>query len=551
MKKYIHIIAIATLALLTATACQKEDNFEGPNAGGNLLSFSVNPSTGWNNNAPATKSSYVGEMQLTNEQGQTVNVTISVIDGIESGPDPMSETKGLAIDGSNFATQVTSIGVYGFLEKTLDAYMGAADKSMTGAVALSQDGTHSSTDYPTHWKTATDYYWPKAVNLDFWAWAPKTVIDAAYGSSTGVSITDFSASNSSTTQNLTFTYSLGTDTDATAMPDLMFASNLGANKGNVSAGGTNCVPLDFKHALAAVQFKVNSTKGGKVTDIKLIGVTKSGTCTFNGSAATSPFTWTAGEATATYGHNFDTDLTAGQDSDFYSTTGGHQSATFMMIPQTLGTTRQVSVALATDSSSAPAIYSGTIPNDVISAWEAGKTYVYTIAIDEDVNVNITDTVTSDNVKNNLVVTNTGSVKAYLRAAVIGNWTDGNGKVISTVWTPADGTWKVKKPGSTSATTATAPGGADTGWILGTDGYYYYKYQVPAGAATIGKLFEEFTPKNTPKNSHLELNIAVQAIQANLLIGTDGSFKTGDAAHGWKTADLSKEADALSNFTSGN
>ena len=90
----------------------------------------------------------------------------------------------------------------------------------------------------------------------------------------------------------------------------------------------------------------------------------------------------------------------------------------MMIPQTLGT-QKISIKLAKDPNSSPAEYTGSIPTTSVTKWEAGKTYVYTINIDEDVNVNITDTVSGSNEKSNLAVTNIGSTRAYPRAIRFG------------------------------------------------------------------------------------------------------------------------------------
>ena len=467
--------------------------------------------------------------------------------GIESLPDQMSETKGAMITGTTLKSY--NIGVNAFLHGTTSKYIDDLLKYGDTSHSYAPEGSETS----NHWVPVEGhtYYWPKANNLDFWAWAPNSEIQKAISATAtnAAKITFAEGATSFVTTGagpISFNYNLGEGTDADNLPDLMFSAITNLNQENVTtANPTGCVPLEFKHALASVQFKVVAAKGGKVTDIKLIGVTKSGDCTFSvaESGATS-CAWSTPQGTSTYGHNFNTTLEKNVASDFYSAEG-NQAATFMMIPQTLGT-QQISISIARDAASGPAVYTGTIPTSTsISAWEAGKTYVYTINIDEYVNVTISDEVSTSNEKSDLTVTNTGSTKAYLRAVIVGNWKDGNGKVMNTPWTPAQGTWTV------NGAAATAPGGADTGWILGTDGYYYYKYQVPAGATTIGTLFDSFAPiqEKTPKNAHLEMSIAVQAIQANLLIGTDGNFKTDP--YGWKTTGLSKDIDAESNFTSGN
>ena len=117
-----------------------------------------------------------------------------------------------------------------------------------------------------------------------------------------------------------------------------------------------------------------------------------------------------------------------------------------------------------------------------------------------VGVDIEDNVT-DNVKSNVVIKNTGSTDAYIRARIVGNWVDANGTVVQ-AWDPTgDGTFD----GLT---------GAD--WVKRTaDGYYYYTKPVPPGKPTESSLFKSYTVKTNAdfSNAHLELDIMVQAIQS--------------------------------------
>ena len=451
MKKYINIITLAPLALLAATSCQKEltDGNEGSRINSDEIGFSINQSNYWNNNASGPQTKAGDDLTLYSEDGDSICLSLTISDniGIGSGPDSMTETKGTPYSADNFATKIDGIGVIGYLDGTSSAYVSYSANFAAGEILSKTSTTHPDDKYKTHWAPAHTYYWPKASSLDFWAWAPQAEFEAAAGSSGNVKITDFTINNSTSPKSLTFDYDLLTS-DATEQPDLMFASKFGATQSTVNAGAAGCVPLDMKHALAAVRFVVKSKKGGTVSYISLVDVSKTGSCSYDGAA----FTWTeTTAAAATYTHNFNTKLTADQASDFYSATGGQEAATFMMIPQTLGT-QKISIKLAKDPNSAPAEYTGSIPTTSVTKWEAGKTYVYTINIDEDVNVNITDQVSTSNVKSNVVVTNTGSTRAYLRAVIVGNWTDGRGKVINTPWTPTQDTWTV------NGATATAPGG---------------------------------------------------------------------------------------------
>ena len=66
----------------------------------------------------------------------------------------------------------------------------------------------------------------------------------------------------------------------------------------------------------------------------------------------------------------------------------------------------------------------------IEKWEANKRYTYTISISEDVEGEIEEDFTPETpVKSNVLIQNTGMSTAYIRAAVVGYWENGNGKII--------------------------------------------------------------------------------------------------------------------------
>lgn len=114
-----------------------------------------------------------------------------------------------------------------------------------------------------------------------------------------------------------------------------------------------------------------------------------------------------------------------------------------------------------------------------------------------VNVEITDTV-NGSVKDNVVIKNTGTTNAYIRARIVGNWVsdNNNGKVVQ-AWNPeGDGTF-VGLPG--------------TGWVKNGDYYYYTSPVAPEG--TTAPLFTSYTVTNTVQDAHLVMDILVQAIQS--------------------------------------
>lgn len=102
------------------------------------------------------------------------------------------------------------------------------------------------------------------------------------------------------------------------------------------------------------------------------------------------------------------------------------------------------------------------------------------------------------VKSDVKIQNTGDIPAYIRAAIIINWADGDGNVSATPVKTTDYTITWTKEG----------------WVE-HNGYYYYTAPVAAGALT-GELFtdcklaEKVTP---PEGYSLQVTILADGIQS--------------------------------------
>lgn len=106
----------------------------------------------------------------------------------------------------------------------------------------------------------------------------------------------------------------------------------------------------------------------------------------------------------------------------------------------------------------------------------------------------------DNVKSDVKITNTGNVKAYIRAAVIVTWQNADGTVYGAV----------PEPGVDYSFT-----GPVSGWTgPASDGYYYYTSPVEPKSAT-SVLIQYCTPlKAAPADGYtLHVEIISEAIQA--------------------------------------
>ncbi|MBP3625915.1 MAG: hypothetical protein J6J05_08860, partial [Peptococcaceae bacterium] len=124
----------------------------------------------------------------------------------------------------------------------------------------------------------------------------------------------------------------------------------------------------------------------------------------------------------------------------------------------------------------------------------------------------------DNVKSAVRIQNTsdtGDVDAYIRAAVIVTWkkyvTDENGKIIECV----AGEKPISKAENEADYDYEITYNLSSGWVKGTDGYYYYTSPVPVDAFTNYliencKLKDGVTP---PSGYYLSVEIVAEAIQA--------------------------------------
>ncbi len=101
-------------------------------------------------------------------------------------------------------------------------------------------------------------------------------------------------------------------------------------------------------------------------------------------------------------------------------------------------------------------------------------------------------------KENVSVQNTGNAPVYVRALVLISWQDAAGATLSAQ--PAAGTdYDLVGP--------------ETGWTLGSDGYYYCTQPIQPGAST-PVLVKKLTDKNADAARRLCVDVIAQAVQAS-------------------------------------
>ena len=209
-------------------------------------------------------------------------------------------------------------------------------------------------------------------------------------------------------------------------------------------------------------------------------------------------------------------------------------------------------------------------------WNAGELRTYTIRVD-DVNVMIDDKVnmaeaTSQvivsggstynatsyigSTKTDVTITNTGNTAAYIRAAIVGQWLDSQGRPVFGFTDYALNVYLVdswyqdqfvshdgshgyfenlagySNNNTTIKTSATAYPNPCNGWYLCNDGYYYYSGLVEPDETTGSPLFTKYYVGESPavvvagevKDVVFELEIATQAVTAKKVNGDNYTWQ---------------------------
>lgn len=316
----------------------------------------------------------------------------------------------------------------------------------------------------------------------------------------------------------------------------------------------------FRHALTGVKFAIgnNTTTATErhpddevqtfITKVSFKGLKDKGHAVYvqdnsveqnvndhatNGThSSKTSFTWTDLSTTSretvfyqTYGDDDIQDFTSGDavgaNASFYA--AGEQrnlnkadaSLTFWFIPQEITDDVKVEVTFYVWSGADPK--SGSVKEMTLELdlgtllkaqtaglngiWQAGQLRTFTLT-PTTVDVEITDTVNEAKTeKSNVVIKNTGNKNAYMRVVIVGNWVDTATGNIVAPWDETQGAFENLAPSDY--------------WVKGTDGYWYYKFEVAPGDTPAVPLFTKYTRPSTPpvEGAGLVMDLAVQAIDA--------------------------------------
>lgn len=240
----------------------------------------------------------------------------------------------------------------------------------------------------------------------------------------------------------------------------------------------NLVPVTLYHPLTAVRFRVAGLVDGvSIKSMVVKNVAKSGKFTLpgtgTGALSLDDIAWT--------------DLDNDADYEIDPIAEGGEEVIFV-IPQAVAGTK-LEVVFAQPNGKPDQTMEIDFPATGLGAdgdWKAGYYYTYTISGGGFVAVENS----GFDAQNNVTITNTGSLAAYVRAAVVCSWVDGAAYT---------GQWKG------NFTPA-------EGWTLGRDGYYYHDEPVAVDEAVslVGAFTEGAAPTGSPKST-LKKVVSVQIV----------------------------------------
>ena len=274
---------------------------------------------------------------------------LAVTDGIETPKSNLPATKGTQVAGIN------SFDVAAFYY---------ADAS--------QDGSLLFTETVTDGATGTTYYWPSFGTLNFVAVYPAGILNRGNNADNGNAVQTI-ADDSGNLQS--FTYEI--PSDIAQQQDVMVAVTKGVNNSETGAP----VPMNFKHLLSAVRFKVGKMLATRINSLTLSGV-KGGEVTISYDSENDAWVYEASSDNVSYSPIYTTTAgtpnidTYGLAEGNYITSNENEMVMFVM-PQTLDGAK-----ISIDYTE---LITGTRHENIeailpLHSWVAGQTNTYIINI---------------------------------------------------------------------------------------------------------------------------------------------------------------------------
>lgn len=283
----------------------------------------------------------------------SVGLSMTVVDGIETPISKLPATKGTQISQKE---QVTSFDVISYLY---------ADESATNGALFLEDTVIDGVN-----TTNNTYYWPPFGVMDFIAAYPSDLFDE-------------NEMQTKVKENgqIQFNYTIPSAVEE--QQDIMIAMT---NDVDCTVGAP--VPLQFKHLLAAVQFKVGDMMLIKINSLSINGV-KGGDVTIqygeNGWSYNSSTTTKYDVIYSTNNEpNFDT---SGLPTGSYIA-GNDNGLTMFVMPQELGGAQSITINYTELATGEPESKTIKFEGNLAHSWQAGKTTTYVLNIGTTVDIEI-------------------------------------------------------------------------------------------------------------------------------------------------------------------
>ena len=589
MKK-IYIAAMTVLAAVALSSCVQEKSFKDVTLDKDAVGFTIN--------RVSTRSS---ETDLPERNGviipcgNSLCIEETIIELNPSSP----ATRGTPAYTENLGVLYDFMGVHAEGGNFGDSVFEKLDDDMYDRKGESTQGWRYS-----HYFGSVDPWPTNGSAVGFYLRMPATPAGVTFGTS------PYSEG--------TVSFSYESPATAKEQQDILFGYT-SLTKAQHDSYRPNGAPVNMVHALTGVKFAIDNYSAPEdenitIKSVVFKGLRDTGTCEINASGEVS---WTPGDISGeTYssgdygepikfeGGSFENN---GDYPESFSAAGnennlndGDATQTFWLIPQAMNDDILLEITYiygkdvaGKDIERTETLLFGKILAEKNVVWGAGQLRTYTIRVDE-VNVKIEDTVNlvgpvnvdvddSDtplksfqgSTKTAVKIYNTGNTDAYIRAAIIGQWLDeesgdpvfgytdftsGQFKFVDSWYQDQFGTDAQHDQGEFSGLIGYDLTSSPY-WEKHSDGYYYYKYVVPAESGTIpgayktvanGKatdvaapspvgnqpLFLSYTVGDAPtaavaghvKQIYFQLEIATQAISAKK---PDGSYYTMEEA--WEKA----------------
>ena len=303
------------------------------------------------------------------------------------------------ITGTTYSYDLPSFGVFAWYLASGNWNTAAANSS---AVSYMDDVEIRFDDDKDIWAphNGTDafvnYYWPLEGKLTFIAYSPKSAATATFSNAGVLTLTGFTV-NTTVANQVDLLYS-AIAADKTKNDD--YYEDTAHSKNSETSGENKGVNIEFKHALSQVIFQAKTAD--EVYDagysFKVNTITVNAASTATSMTVTNPTTTQLASAITTWnspGTNVNyavssTAFPAAANTYLTKTLSDPIGAPLLMIPVTAFATTDPTVTInytmyRTDDNQALGSKEVTIHfddiDDMVTAWQAGKKYVYNLTID--------------------------------------------------------------------------------------------------------------------------------------------------------------------------